>query len=160
MQDNKTLSPFIVPFFKEVEILLKNFETDKITHSVKNKSFPPTDIFVPTNENKSIIQMAIAGFTQDEITFELGFRQLNNHQKLNILTVHGKKSEEFKEKRRLAKESGELILDGISYKNIKKEFIVFDNIESIEPQIKDGVLTIEIIEKQIQEKSLKINFKK
>lgn len=162
MQSNQSTN-IILPFFKEIEFMFNNFNADAIAQSSKIKSFPPTDISIyPNVENKgniSVIDLAIAGFTKDDITFELEYKQLNEFQKVKVLTVYGRKTDEFKEKRKKLKEERHFSLEGISYKNFKKEFIVYDNIESITPVIKNGILTITIIEKIEKPDNLNISFK-
>jgi len=160
---NSHISNFIMPFFKDIEILLENFETEALAQSNKTKSFPPTDISIisedETGSNVSVIEMAVAGFDKEDITFEIKNKTINGFQKVNVLTVYGKKSDKFKEERTKLKKERKFILEGISYKSFKKEFIVFENIEKVEPELKNGILTIKIYEKKQNKNNLKIEFK-
>lgn len=152
------LSRIIVPFFKEFESLLEDFERSAISQSAKSKGFPPMDVSVysgenidePNNNKKtiSVIEMAVAGFEKDDFSFEIGYKRMNNQQRVNVLTISGRKSDTFKKDREALKQKRQYIVEGLSFKNFQKEFIVFDKVEKIEPSLKDGILTVLVYEEK------------
>ena len=100
--------------------------------STVSSSFPPHNI--RQKDNSYLIEMAIAGFSKDEITIT---------KEKDYLRVEGKKEEhtdadEF------------LTYRGIAARSFKKSFVLGENMKVLAADIKDGMLYIGL-EKEIPE---------
>ena len=103
--------------------------------------YPPHNII--KNGDKYVLEFALAGWTEKEITVEL---------EKNILRVTGQKSE--------TDDSGESFVHrGIANRSFQSQFTIGDNIEIVGGDLKDGVLTINmniVIPEEDKPKTIKI----
>ena len=90
--------------------------------------YPPHNII--KSDNNYILEFALAGWKESEITVEL---------EKNILKVTGKKDDDapFKD----SKEQ-EFVHKGIANRSFQTQFTIGDNIKIVDGNLKDGVLTI------------------
>ena len=93
------------------------------------ENYPPFDL-IKKGENDYCIQLAVAGFTRDEI--DITAQQ-------NVLLVSGRKSEETDEK------SGDFIYRGIANRSFERRFALADHIQVKGADLKDGLLSIELV---------------
>lgn len=100
--------------------VLSNIES-LATNVVK---YPPHNI-VDVGENNFIIEMAIAGFSKDEVTIKL---------KHNVLSIIGEKSSDDKN----------YIHKGISTKSFQRQFALAENVTVENADVKDGMLIINL----------------
>ena len=107
---------------------------DAANRADNQSTYPPYNIEL-LDENQYRISMAVAGFSQDEITLEA---------QDNTLTIQGKKSEttETNERKFLHK--------GISEKNFERKFQLGDHVKVLNANMADGLLHIDL-ERQIPE---------
>ena len=90
-------------------------------------NFPPYNI-VKTGENTYDVELALAGFSKDDIIVEY---------KENVLTVKSKKQEETKD------EDGNTIQHrGISKRMFSKSFTIANDVEVKGAELKDGLLKV------------------
>ena len=109
---------------------------DRLFDMLENSSFgqsqenyPPFDL-IKKGENDYCIQLAVAGFTRDEI--DITAQQ-------NVLLVSGRKSDEADEK------SGDFIYRGIANRSFERRFALADHIQVKSADLKDGMLSIELV---------------
>ena len=120
-----SLRPFSIGFddmFDQFESLLGNGGL-----SVQS-NYPPYNIR-KTGKDKYAIEVAVAGFSKDDVEVEY---------EDNLLTVKTKKVDKAVEKDM----DGEIIHRGISQRSFSRSFTIADDIKVEGAEIKDGLLTI------------------
>jgi molecular chaperone IbpA len=98
-------------------------ELDNISKAA-NDSYPPHNV-VKEDELEYVLELAVAGFGEGDITIEL---------KDHILTIEGSR-----EKRR---EQEKYIHKGISARKFKKSFRLSEYTEVVGAELKDGILAV------------------
>jgi molecular chaperone IbpA len=104
-----------------------------------NDLYPPHNV-VRVDENTNLIEMAVAGFSKDELSIEI---------KDNILTIAG-----FKEKEQYPNNS--YIHKGISTKKFTKSFRLSEYTEVTRATVADGILRVYVAVKLPEEKLPKL----
>jgi len=115
-----TLYPQFVGFdqlFNELERLVEG------SHQTRNTSFPPHNI-IKVDDNRYIVEMAVAGFGEDEVSVEI---------QDGTLIVKGEKSD---------KTEVNYVYRGIGTRSFTKSIRLNDTIEVRGAQFKDGILKI------------------
>jgi molecular chaperone IbpA len=92
------------------------------------QTYPPYNI-ERTGEDAYRISMAVAGFSEDDISIEA-------HR--NVLTIKGEKGEEQD------KEGSELLYRGIAARSFERRFQLADHVEVKGAELKNGLLHIEL----------------
>lgn len=100
---------------------------DQLAPSESAPSYPPYNI-ERTGNDAYRVSMAVAGFSEDEISIEA-------HR--NVLTVKGEKAEE-------AKEDGEFLYRGIASRAFERRFQLADFVEVTGAELKNGLLHIDL----------------
>lgn len=95
-------------------------------HTNVNGNYPPHNI-VKYNDNHYGIEVAVAGFSKEEITVEVDQDQL---------TIKGEKSENT--------EGKEYLHRGLAARNFEQTFTLAEYMEVKGAEVKDGMLKIEI----------------
>jgi len=85
-------------------------------------TYPPYNI--RSNEEKGVIEMALAGFTKDDLNVEV---------KDNLLTITGKKEKKARD---------DIWHKGISERNFTKRFQLHEHVIVDDADLKDGILTV------------------
>lgn len=112
-------------------------ELDRISaHS--NEVYPPHDI-IKLDEATTLIEMAVAGFSKEELKIEL---------KDNLLTVTGEKKARYNDAAYVHK--------GISTKKFSKSFRLSEYTEVTGANITDGILSVSVSVKVPEEKLPKV----
>jgi molecular chaperone IbpA len=93
------------------------------------ENYPPFDL-VRTGENDYQIDLAVAGFKPDEI--DITAQQ-------NVLIVSGRKREESEDK------DSDYIYRGIATRSFERRFALADHIQVKGADLKDGMLSIELV---------------
>ena len=93
------------------------------------ENYPPFDL-VKEGENEYRIQLAVAGFTPQEI--DITAQQ-------NVLIVSGRKADESDEK------GNDFIYRGIANRSFERRFALADHIQVRGADLKDGLLSIELV---------------
>src|SRR5688500_3053864 len=93
------------------------------------ENYPPFDL-IRTGENDYRIELAVAGFKQDEI--DITAQQ-------NVLIVSGRKAEESEDK------GSDYIYRGIATRSFERRFALADHIQVKGADLKDGLLAIELV---------------
>ncbi|TGR91695.1 Hsp20 family protein, partial [bacterium M00.F.Ca.ET.191.01.1.1] len=92
------------------------------------QTYPPYNI-ERTGENAYRISMAVAGFSEDEISIEA-------HR--NVLTVKGERKEEGNG------EGSELLYRGIASRAFERRFQLADHVEVVGAALKNGLLFVDL----------------
>ena len=93
------------------------------------ENYPPFDL-VKKGDNDYSIQLAVAGFTPQEI--DITAQQ-------NVLIVSGRKTDESDEK------GNDFIYRGIANRSFERRFALADHIQVRGAELKDGLLSIELV---------------
>lgn len=117
-----TLRPTSVGF----EELFRNL--DRINNSYTRNTFPPYNL-ISTGEDEFLIELAVAGFSKDDIEIE-------THN--NVLTVSGKSVTEDESNSR------RYMYRGIAGRSFKREFLLGDYVEVENADIVNGILRIQL----------------
>jgi len=96
--------------------------------NVPNVNYPPYNI-VKTGANTYNVEVALAGFSRDDVSVEFAE---------GILTIKSKDRTESSKK----DEDGDIIHKGISKRYFSKSFTVSDDVEIKGAELKDGLLTV------------------
>ena len=91
-------------------------------------SYPPYNI-ERTGEDAYRISMAVAGFSEDEISIQA-------HR--NVLTIKGERAEEKTD------EGSELLYRGIAARSFERRFQLADHVEVVGANLKNGLLHIDL----------------
>ena len=118
------LKPFTVGFDDMFDHFEHMMDDSFFRGTVGN--FPPYNI-VKTGENTYDVELALAGFSKNDIEVEY---------KENLLTVRSKKQEETKD------EDGNIIHRGISKRMFSKSFPIANDVEVKGAELKDGLLKV------------------
>ena len=118
------LKPFTVGFDDMFDHFEHMMDDSFFRGTVGN--FPPYNI-VKTGENTYDVELALAGFSKNDIEVEY---------KENLLTVRSQKQEETKD------EDGNIIHRGISKRMFSKSFTIANDVEVKGAELKDGLLKV------------------
>tara|TARA_B110000503_G_scaffold33244_1_gene54013 strand:+ start:3630 stop:4097 length:468 start_codon:yes stop_codon:yes gene_type:complete len=113
------------PFFIGFDRLLNKVQTPQ----GQTNNYPPYNI-IKTEENWYELQVAIAGFKEDDLDIEI---------KDGLLSIKGNKTEE-----NTNEYIHEYIHKGISARSFQRTFTLADTIVVRAADLKDGILTIEL----------------
>ena len=93
------------------------------------ENYPPFDL-IKLGDNDYRIELAVAGFTPDEI--DITAQQ-------NVLIVSGRKGEETEQK------GNDYIYRGIANRSFERRFALADHIQVRAADLKDGLLSIDLV---------------
>jgi len=111
---------------------------DQLKEITSNKpTYPPYDI-VSLKDNVNLLNVAVAGFTKDEITVTV---------QESILTIEGRQSD---------KQRGEVIYQGIATRDFKLELAVAEYWEVTKAELENGMLVIQFNKELPEEKKPKV----
>jgi molecular chaperone IbpA len=122
-------------------------ELNRTFANSKSGNYPPHNI-VQVNETNFVVEVAVAGFAENEINVELAD---------NVLTVTGEKVKD-------AEQAAPTYLhQGISNRNFVRDFTLADNVEVRGAVVENGILSVNlelVIPEEKKPKSIAISFKK
>ena len=121
------LRPVTVGFDNVFDHFERMFEDDFTSFSAP--TFPFYNI-VKQGKNKYDIELALAGYSKDDIEVNL---------EDGVLTIKSKKEDKSEEK-----EDGEVIHKGIAKRYFSKAFTIADDIEVKGAELKDGLLKVSL----------------
>ena len=136
------LRPVTIGFDNMFDHFERMFDEDMFT--IPTVNYPPYNI-VKTGANTYDIEVALAGFSKDDIDVEYAE---------NMLTIKSKKEDKANDK-----ESNGVIHKGISKRFFSKVFTVADDVEVKGAELKDGLLKVSmerIIPEGKQPRTIKI----
>jgi molecular chaperone IbpA len=124
------LRPVTVGFDNIFDHFERMFDDDFFGANVPSVNYPPYNI-VKTGENKYNVEVALAGFSRDDINVEFADGMLT------IKSKHSKKTED-------KDEDGNVIHKGISKRYFSKSFTIADDVEINGAELKDGLLKVSL----------------
>jgi molecular chaperone IbpA len=111
---------------------------DQLKEITSNKpSYPPYDI-VKLKDDVNLLNVAVAGFTKDEITVTV---------QESVLTIEGRQND---------KQRGEVVYQGIATRDFKLELAVAEYWEVTKAELENGMLTIQFNRELPEEKKPKV----
>ena len=122
------LRPVTVGFDNVFDHFERMFNDDFF--NVPTVNYPPYNI-VKTGANTYNVEVALAGFSRDDVSVEFAE---------GILTIKSKDRTESDKK----DEDGDIIHKGISKRYFSKSFTVSDDVEIKGAELKDGLLTVSL----------------
>ena len=124
------LRPVTVGFDNIFDHFERMFDDDFFGANVPSVNYPPYNI-VKTGENKYNVEVALAGFSKDDINVEFAD---------GMLTIKSKDSKKTEDK----DEDGNVIHKGISKRYFSKSFTIADDVEINGAELKDGLLKVSL----------------
>ena len=118
-----SLRPFSIGF----DDMFDQFESMLGNGGMIQSNYPPYNIR-KTGKDKYAIEVAVAGFTKNDVEVEFEDK---------LLTVRTKKVNKTVEK-----DADEIIHKGISQRSFSRSFTIADDVKVSEAELKDGLLTI------------------
>ena len=122
------LRPVTVGFDNVFDHFERMFNDDFF--NVPTVNYPPYNI-VKTGANTYNVEVALAGFSRDDVSVEFAE---------GILTIKSKDRTESEKK----DQDGDIIHKGISKRYFSKSFTVSDDVEIKGAELKDGLLTVSL----------------
>jgi molecular chaperone IbpA len=111
---------------------------DQLREITANKpSYPPYDI-VSLKDDVNLLNVAVAGFTKDEITVTL---------QDSVLTIEGRQND---------KQRGEVLYQGIATRDFKLKLAVAEYWEITNARLENGMLTVQFNKELPEEKKPKV----
>ena len=110
--------PFFIGFGRDIQRMKDNTQ-------IFSTNYPPHNL-IKINEDSYVIQLAVAGFSKEEISISLSGNQLE---------VYGLKLED---------EETSFVHKGIASRNFRKFFALGEYMEIVGASLKDGLLKINI----------------
>ena len=135
------ISKFGVGFDSMVDRVTSDFFSDSFQGT---QNFPPYNI-TKTDDNGYSIEMAVAGFSQEDLIIDYAN---------NVLTISSKDSEPFKDSK-----EPEYIHRGIAVRKFTKKFTLADDVVVNGASMKNGLLSItmaKIVPEGKEKRSIKI----
>jgi len=124
-------------------------ELMRVSNQQSQQNYPPYNV-VKHSEDKFVIELAVAGFREGDITVTV---------EKNLLTIAGEQSESLDE----LETPKEYLHRGISSRSFTRTFTLADHVEVIEATSKNGILSITLerkVPEELQPKKIAISFNK
>ena len=146
-----TLRSFDIPSINKFGIGFDNIfdELQRISLQQGNQNYPPYNV-VKYDENTSVIELAVAGFREGDITVTVGKNQL---------TIVGEKVENLDE----LDKNVEYLHRGISSRSFNRTFAIANYVEVTGADVSNGILSIKLerkIPEELKPKTIAISFNK
>ena len=151
MTNTLTLRSFDVPSIHKFAVGFDNIfdEILRVQAQQTNQNYPPYNI-VKHNDDKFVIELAVAGFREGDINITVD---------KNVLTIEGEQIESLD----ALNQEVEYVHRGISSRNFTRTFTLADHVEVIDAKSVNGILSI-TLERQVPEelkpKKIAITFNK
>ena len=129
MTKNPSIWNSLRPFSVGFDSIFEEFDRMLETTERSNSNYPPYNIH-KLNDNNYKIEVALAGYTKDDIELEL---------KENTLTVRNKSKEKV-----INEESNNIIHKGISTRQFSRSFTISEDIKVRNAELKNGLLNIDL----------------
>jgi len=105
----------------------------RVTQAQGNSNYPPHNV-IKTGENTSVIEVAVAGFSEGEI-------DINVDRQTLIIAGASKRDEDA---------AHEYLHRGISRRDFRQSFTLADHVEVKSASVRDGILTV-YLEREVPE---------
>jgi molecular chaperone IbpA len=122
--DLPTLHRSFVGFEQLFEEINRSFQMSK------QDNYPPHNI-IRTGDNRYIIEMAVAGFLENELDIET----VTNNYGQNVLTIRGHRQREDDA-------DWQYLHRGLATRNFERSFPLSENVEIVGATVTNGILTV------------------
>jgi molecular chaperone IbpA len=151
MTNTLTLRSFDVPSIHKFAVGFDNIfdEILRVQAQQTNQNYPPYNI-VKHNEDKFVIELAVAGFREGDINITVD---------KNVLTIEGQQIESLDE----LEKQYEYVHRGISSRNFTRTFTLADHVEVVGAKSENGILSIaleRVVPEELKPKKIAITFNK
>jgi molecular chaperone IbpA len=146
-----TLRSFDVPSIHKFAVGFDNIfdEIMRVSNQQSTQNYPPYNV-VKHTEDKFVIELAVAGFREGDITVTL---------EKNLLTIEGNRFETETN----AETPVEYLHRGISSRSFTRTFTLADHVEVVDASSQDGILSITLerkVPEELQPKKIEISYNK
>lgn len=151
MTNTLTLRSFDVPSIHKFAVGFDNIfdEIMRVSNQQSTQNYPPYNV-VKHTEDKFVIELAVAGFREGDITVTL---------EKNLLTIEGNRFETETN----AETPVEYLHRGISSRGFTRTFTLADHVEVVDASSQDGILSITLerkVPEELQPKKIEISYNK
>lgn len=148
MTNTLTLRSFDIPSIHKFAVGFDGVfdEILRLSNQQKDTNYPPYNI-VKHSDNKFVIELAVAGFKDGDITVTVD---------KNLLTIEGSQSVDLNS-------NVEYLHRGISARNFTRTFTLADHVEVVDATVNNGIMGIvleRIVPDELQPKKIAITFNK
>ena len=148
MTNTLTLRSFDIPSIHKFAVGFDGVfdEILRLSNQQKDTNYPPYNI-VKHSDNKFVIELAVAGFKDGDITVTVD---------KNLLTIEGAQALELNS-------NVEYLHRGISARNFTRTFTLADHVEVVDATVNNGIMGITLerqIPEELQPKKIAITFNK
>jgi molecular chaperone IbpA len=148
MTNTLTLRSFDIPSIHKFAVGFDGVfdEILRLSAQQKDTNYPPYNI-VKHSDNKFVIELAVAGFKDGDITVTLD---------KNTLTIEGSQSVDLDT-------NVEYLHRGISARNFTRTFTLADHVEVIDAVVTNGIMGItleRLVPEELQPKKIQISYNK
>ena len=148
MTNTLTLRSFDIPSIHKFAVGFDNVfdEILRLSNQQKDANYPPYNI-VKHSDNKFVIELAVAGFKEGDITVTVD---------KNTLTIDGSQSVDLDT-------SVEYLHRGISARNFTRTFTLADHVEVVDAAVTNGIMGITLerqVPEELQAKKIAITYNK
>jgi len=148
MTNTLTLRSFDIPSIHKFAVGFDGVfdEILRLSNQQKDTNYPPYNI-VKYSDNKFVIELAVAGFKDGDITVTMD---------KNLLTIEGSQSVDLNS-------NVEYLHRGISARNFTRTFTLADHVEVVDATVNNGIMGIvleRIVPDELQPKKIAITFNK
>lgn len=149
MTNTLTLRSFDIPSIHKFGIGFDSIfdEITRVSNQQSQQNYPPYNV-VKHSEDKFVIELAVAGFREGDITVTV---------EKNILTIEGDRFETETDT------AVEYLHRGISSRSFTRTFTLADHVEVVSASSTDGILSITLerkVPEELQPKKIAITFNK
>jgi molecular chaperone IbpA len=148
MTNTLTLRSFDIPSVHKFAVGFDNVfdEILRLSAQQKDSNYPPYNI-VKHSDNKFVIELAVAGFKEGDITVTVD---------KNTLTIEGSQSVDLDT-------NVEYLHRGISARNFTRTFTLADHVEVVDAVVTNGIMGItleRLVPEELQPKKIEIYYNK
>ena len=148
MTNTLTLRSFDIPSIHKFAVGFDGVfdEILRLSNQQKDTNYPPYNI-VKHSDNKFVIELAVAGFKDGDITVTVD---------KNLLTIEGAQALELNS-------NVEYLHRGISARNFARTFTLADHVEVVDAVVTNGIMGITLerkVPEELQPKKIAISFNK
>ena len=148
MTNTLTLRSFDIPSIHKFAVGFDGVfdEILRLSNQQKDTNYPPYNI-VKHSDNKFVIELAVAGFRDGDITVTMD---------KNLLTIEGAQSVDLNS-------NVEYLHRGISARNFTRTFTLADHVEVVEAVVTNGIMGVTLerkVPEELQPKKIAITFNK
>jgi len=148
MTNTLTLRSFDVPSIHKFAVGFDTMFDELLRASSQqtNQNYPPYNV-VKHNDNKFVIELAVAGFREGDINVTV---------EKNVLTIEGEQAVDIDS-------TLEYLHRGISARSFTRTFTLADHVEVVDAAVTNGILAISLerkVPEELQPKKIAITFNK